>query len=469
MVKDTAFYDLLGVKPDANKDQVRKAYYKKAKACHPDKHPGDAEKEAEFKAVSEAYQVLSDEESRQKYDSFGREGLQGQGNFADARDVFAAVFGGPEFEPYIGTLKMCAAADEKLQQDVEEAGAMLQARQEELHMLQQTVALSPADIEGARRELDTLRQDMKQKQERLDAASLEVQRQRVQECAEFLRKRTDQYIAAGVDGREAFREAVKQEFETLSSSNMGEPMLNVIGYVYVYETQKVLGKHGVGVHQIAGYFEDAREGLHKFSEVAGAIGSGMRLFRAHYKLSKDAQAQQAECPPEQQQKQKLTDEDREWFEKSVQKKMFHIIWTLTKKDIEDTVREVVDSVLLNDVHGNSIVAAPDAVLGNSTAIEPVEDNRLPSVALLHAEAIILIGTIFMKAQSFDQFISKDEPPSAIEKAAKDVEDRAKQAGIDVELHKKRASEAGEKAAAGLQEAATAAGTAVNKLFGWTKK
>lgn len=465
MVKETAFYDLLGVATDASKDQIRKAYYKKAKACHPDKHPGNVEKEAEFKAVSEAYQVLFDDESRASYDRLGRESLQGGGNFADARDVFAAVFGGPEFEPYIGTLKMCAPVDEKLQQDVEEASAMLQTRQEELHMLQQTVALSPQDIQGARTELDALRQDMKGKQQRLDDANAEVQKQRVQECAAFLRRRTNEYAAAGESGREAFRQSVLEEFETLSKSSMGEPMMNVIGYCYVYETQKVLGKHGVGVHQIAGYFESAREGYHKFSEVVGGIGSGVRLLRAHYKLSKDAQAQEAENAENPQTKQqKLSDEDRKWFEKSIQKKMFHIIWTLTKKDIEDTVREVVDSVLLDEAShrladNSTTIVVPDAECRTS----------LPPIALLHAEAMVLIGTIFMKAESFDDFISKDEPPSAIGRAKKDVEERAKQSGIDVDHHKSVAAETTDKAAAGLQEAATAAGTAVNKLFGWTKK
>lgn len=61
-VKETEFYDLLGVPPDASKTQIRKAYYTKAKGCHPDKHPGDDDKEAQFKALSEAYQALFDDE-----------------------------------------------------------------------------------------------------------------------------------------------------------------------------------------------------------------------------------------------------------------------------------------------------------------------------------------------------------------------------------------------------------------------
>jgi hypothetical protein len=142
--------------------------------------------------------------------------------------------------------------------------------------------------------------------------------------------------------------------------------------------------------------------------------------------------------------------------------MFHIIWTLTKKDIEDTVREVIDAVVSDEASHRD----------NSTAVNvPDVESRssLPATALLHAEAIVLIGGIFMKAQSFDEFIARDEPPSAAARAKKDVEDRAREAGIDVDHHKKAAAEASERAAAGLQDATTAAATSINKLFGWTKK
>ena len=48
-------YDTLGVATDASDAQIKKAYYKKALKCHPDKHPGDKEKKQEFQAISAAY------------------------------------------------------------------------------------------------------------------------------------------------------------------------------------------------------------------------------------------------------------------------------------------------------------------------------------------------------------------------------------------------------------------------------
>ena len=84
------FYEVLGVERSSGADEIRKAYKREALKHHPDRNPGDAAAEAKFKAVNEAYQVLSDEEKRQIYDQFGHAGLEGgMGGGGDAADVFA--------------------------------------------------------------------------------------------------------------------------------------------------------------------------------------------------------------------------------------------------------------------------------------------------------------------------------------------------------------------------------------------
>ena len=78
------YYDILGVSKSASAAEIKKAYRKKAIAHHPDKNPGDAEAEKKFKAAAEAYEVLSDEQKRAKYDNYGHaafDGSQGFGGF----------------------------------------------------------------------------------------------------------------------------------------------------------------------------------------------------------------------------------------------------------------------------------------------------------------------------------------------------------------------------------------------------
>lgn len=102
MVKDTKFYDLLGVSPDANDAQIKKAYRKQALKFHPDKNPSE-EAADKFKELTVAYEILSDSQKRDIYDQLGEEGLSGggaggAGGFGGfggfGEDIFSQFFGG---------------------------------------------------------------------------------------------------------------------------------------------------------------------------------------------------------------------------------------------------------------------------------------------------------------------------------------------------------------------------------------
>jgi curved DNA-binding protein len=70
------YYQILGVKKDASRDEIKKAYRKLAMKYHPDHSKGDKAAEEKFKKISEAYAVLSDKEKRKEYDTFGSEGFR---------------------------------------------------------------------------------------------------------------------------------------------------------------------------------------------------------------------------------------------------------------------------------------------------------------------------------------------------------------------------------------------------------
>ncbi len=73
------YYEVLGVAKEASGDELKSAFRKLAMKYHPDKNPGDKEAEEKFKEAAEAYEVLSDDNKRQRYDRFGHEGVGGAG------------------------------------------------------------------------------------------------------------------------------------------------------------------------------------------------------------------------------------------------------------------------------------------------------------------------------------------------------------------------------------------------------
>ncbi len=107
MAEKKDYYEVLGVQKSANADEIKKAYRKAAIKFHPDKNPGDKEAEDKFKEAAEAYDVLSSDDKRARYDRFGHAGMGGAsgggaggyggGGFSSMDDIFSQfgdIFGG---------------------------------------------------------------------------------------------------------------------------------------------------------------------------------------------------------------------------------------------------------------------------------------------------------------------------------------------------------------------------------------
>ena len=106
MANKRDYYEVLGISKNATDDEIKRAYRKKAKECHPDLHPDDKEAVERFKELNEANEVLSDPQKRARYDQFGFEdpmaGMGGGSNpfggagfdFGGMGDIFDQLFNG---------------------------------------------------------------------------------------------------------------------------------------------------------------------------------------------------------------------------------------------------------------------------------------------------------------------------------------------------------------------------------------
>lgn len=93
------YYNQLGVEQGADKSDIKKAYYKKAKQYHPDANAGDPAAAKKFAAITEAYEVLSDAEKRKVYDAYGHAGLDGSGGMGGAGGFGGFGGGGQSMNP----------------------------------------------------------------------------------------------------------------------------------------------------------------------------------------------------------------------------------------------------------------------------------------------------------------------------------------------------------------------------------
>lgn len=103
------YYEILGVTKSASESDVKSAYRKLAMMYHPDKNPDNKEAEEKFKEATEAYEVLSDPQKKDRYDRFGHDGMRGGQdfrNYSDINDIFSNfgdIFGGGSiFDDFFG-------------------------------------------------------------------------------------------------------------------------------------------------------------------------------------------------------------------------------------------------------------------------------------------------------------------------------------------------------------------------------
>lgn len=320
---ETGYYDLLGVPIDASTDDIKKSYRRLAIKHHPDKNRDDPHAEERFKEIAIAYQTLSDQELRKKYNEFGPKGSQPEGGFVDPEEIFGAMFGGERFAPIIGQISLAKDMKAALQEVEENEG--------EDHKDVKR------DAKGKEILSEEERTRKEEKEKKVTAEKAAARAERVQKLVENLERKLSIFTesAAGPydpDVTNSWRTICQLEAEDLKKESYGVELLQAIGFVYVSKAKHYLATNQT-LFGVGGWFHNVQGKYHVFSETVSTLRSAIELKSVFDQIAAAEKAGN------------LSPEEKKKLEEQAAEKGIQALFKGTKLEIESVLRETCDRVL----------------------------------------------------------------------------------------------------------------------------
>mmetsp|Transcript_21098 Transcript_21098/g.31264 ORF Transcript_21098/g.31264 Transcript_21098/m.31264 type:complete len:511 (-) Transcript_21098:86-1618(-) len=321
-VKDREYYDLLGVSTNATSADLKKAYYKKARLCHPDKNPDDPQAAQKFQELGQAYNVLSNDQLRANYDKNGKsESNEEQAQNMDPMVFFNVMFGSTLVEPYIGELWIAQMGDSMLKNDMD--------------------AISTEGYE----QLDPEERD-KIMEEKLgnmqEESEIRIAKRQVQ-CAKHLRKRIEFF--EGLDSADTsliheFIDSCHEEAMKIAKGEQGDKYLRVIGFTLEACAEEYIGNETT-LFGMGAFFAKSKQRASAFGGTMSVLGTGIKAASAGVRAMKQAEELKRGA------EETGGEIDEEFAAMHMQGSIddslpvfLEFAWAINKQDIQNTLKEV---------------------------------------------------------------------------------------------------------------------------------
>jgi curved DNA-binding protein CbpA len=324
-VKDREYYDLLGISTNATESEIKKAYYKAARVCHPDKNPNDPEAAAKFQELGQAYNTLSNPQLRAAYDKNGKSENAGEDmqQNIDPMVFFNVMFGSTLVEPYIGELWIAHTADTMMKDD---KPPDMVAMSEEEHHAYMEAKMKTMKIEG---EFKSAKRQIK--------------------CARNLRDRIAPYEGLdfsqskeSVELKRAIQEFVlgcRNEAAKICEGAQGDLYCQTIGFTFEASAEEYLGfetsPFGLGGH------------MARSKQNASAFGGNMKLLGAGIKAASAGMGAMQKAENLKREMEETGKMDEQVAASTMAESMddslpvfLEFAWAINKRDIQSTLKDV---------------------------------------------------------------------------------------------------------------------------------